>query len=113
MKQKPDFRVGFLLEDNLSIGGSKVTKDTEESIVEMLCEGARVSTILKELGIRPHELEKRLNRVRFQAGLPWDKRTYKARKEDILFNLQLYLEYQQKWQELRDDYRSRLIKFDF
>jgi len=88
-------------------------KPISEQIVEMLCEGDRVVDIYKKLGIAPHVVNEALKPLLQGARLPYDKRTYKARKEDILSNVEKYKAYTKHLAELRKEYLQSLIKFDF
>lgn len=88
-------------------------KTTGEMIVEMLCDGKTVKQIEAELEISHHTLEERLRVVQSDAGLPRDKRTYKARKVDILENIKKWNEYKKQKNELKQRFRASLVDFDF
>jgi len=85
----------------------------DEKIVEMLCDGITLKEIETALGISRHTLEERLRRVRRGAGLPYEKRTYKARKVDILANVEKWKAHRQRMREIEQEYRASLVPFDF
>lgn len=89
------------------------TKSTGEKIVEMLCDGKTIKQIEAGLEISHHTLEDLLRRVRQGAGLPYEKRTYKARKDDILANVAKWKEHKKRLLEIEQEYRASLIPFDF
>ena len=87
-------------------------KSTGEKIVELLCSGMTAKQIETELGISHHTLEERLRPVRVGAGLPYAKREYKARKNDILANVAKWDKHRKRMQELEQQFRASLVQFD-
>ena len=88
-------------------------KTTGEKIAEMLCDGFTVKDIESTLNISHSTLEGRLRRLRLEAGLPYDKRAYKARKNDILANLDKWSAHKKQIAEIVKAYRETLVDFDF
>ena len=84
-----------------------------ERIVEMLCDGMTIKQITLHLEISSHQLEEMLRKVRMGAHLPYEKRTYKARKDDILANIKKWKAYKIKLIEMEKEYRASLVPFDF
>jgi transposase len=88
-------------------------KSTGEKIVEMLCDGKTIKQIEAELEISHRTLENLLREVRYGAGLPYEKRTYKARKDDILANLEKWKEHRKRLRKIEQQFRASLVYFDF
>lgn len=88
-------------------------KTTGEKIAEMLCDGMTIKQIETALEISHSTLEDRLRRVRHGAGLPYEKRTYKARKADILTNLAKWNAHKKRLLVIEQEYRASLVHFDF
>jgi len=91
----------------------EIEKTKGERIVEMLCDGKTIKQIEAELEISHHTLEEYLRRVRQGAGLPYEKRTYKARKADILANVAKWKAHKKRLLEIEQEYRASLVSFDF
>ena len=87
-------------------------KSKGERIVEMLCDGKTPKEIRETLGITNHYFEERLKPFRYGAGLPYEKRTYKARKTDILENVSKWKAHKLKLAEIEAEYRASLVHFD-
>jgi hypothetical protein len=87
-------------------------KDVDETIVEMLCDGRTKKEIRETLGLLPFDIQRNLGRLRRVAGLPRDVRTYKARRSDILGNLEKYKAYKERERQLYGLYRDSLVRFD-
>jgi hypothetical protein len=95
-------------------GSGKMTeKSTGELIVEMICSGRTSKEIEADLDITTNTLKVLFEKIRRNAGLPWDKRTYKARKDDIFKNIEKWKAYKLEADKAEKTYRSSLIQFDF
>ena len=90
-----------------------MSKYRGELIVEMLCEGKTIKQIMEELDITKHQFDESFRKMRVWANLPYDKRAYKARKEDILSNVRKMKEHNKFIDKLKEEYRKSLIQFDF
>lgn len=88
-------------------------KTKGELIVEMLCDGVPKKTIKEELNLTEHYFKERLNVVRREARLPYDTRTYKARKDDVLSNVEKWNAHKVKLEEMKNTYLASLVEFDF
>jgi hypothetical protein len=88
-------------------------KSKGEIIVEMLCDGKSLKKIMAELEIPYTRIDVLMRNVRDGAGLPYDKRFYKARKNDILANIEKWKEHRKRLKEIEQEYRATLVDFDF
>lgn len=88
-------------------------KTLAEHIVDRLCDGQSVKQIIGELGLTSSTLDRLFDQIQVDAGLPRDKRTYKARKGDIQINLAQWRAYRFRRDADHDAYRKSLVQFDF
>lgn len=82
-------------------------------IVEMKCDGWTDKDIKKELVIADSFFNKLLSDIRMKASLPRQTITWKARKDDVLFNLKKYIECADKCDEAKREFYESKVDFDF
>lgn len=87
-------------------------KSKGELIVEMLCDGIPQTFIREELGLTQHQFDERWKRLMYDALLPLDRRTYRARKAEILENVAKWRAYIDECEMRRQEYLSSLHQFD-
>jgi hypothetical protein len=88
-------------------------KSIGEKIVDLLCDGKTTKQIEAELGISHYALEDRLRKLQREVWLPNNKHVYRARKADILANVEKWKKYRDQVQELRKQFLDSLSRFEF